>query len=171
MSYLKTPHRYTYVGSFLRPEKLKEARKNYENGSIDHDSLKKVEDECITELIKKIKELGYHVITDGEFRRATWHFDFMWGFEGIGHKKTKEGLTFHGEKALIDDTFMTGKLKFKGTHPFLDHFKFVKKFEDENTIAKMTILLQHNFILILVDQVIKLKQKNFIKIMKNLLMI
>ena len=139
MSYLKTPHRYTYVGSFLRPEKLKEARKNYENGSIDHDSLKKVEDECITELIKKIKELGYHVITDGEFRRATWHLDFMWGFEGIGHKKTKEGLQFHSEKALIDDTFITGKLKLNGTHPFVEHFKFVKKFEDENTVAELTI--------------------------------
>ena len=139
MSNLKTPQRYTYVGSFLRPEKLKEARKNYENGSIDHNTLKKVEDECITELIKKIKELGYHVITDGEFRRATWHLDFMWAFEGIGHKKTEKGLPFHGENALIDDTFITGKLKLNGIHPFIEHFKFIKKFEDENTIAKMTI--------------------------------
>ena len=65
-----TPFRYDYVGSFLRPEKLKEARKAYSGGTITYDELKKVEDECITELISKIKELGYPVITDGEFRRS-----------------------------------------------------------------------------------------------------
>ena len=139
MSNLKTPQRYTYVGSFLRPEKLKEARKNYEDGKIDYNSLKSVEDECITNLIKKLKELGYHIITDGEFRRATWHFDFMWGFEGVGHQKTKSGQPFHDEVAYIDDTYITGKLKLTKTHPFVEHFKFVKKFEDEKTIAKQTI--------------------------------
>ena len=43
------------------------------------EKLTAVEDECILELVAKIKELGYHVITDGEFRRSTWHLDFMWG--------------------------------------------------------------------------------------------
>ena len=96
MSKLQTPFRYDFVGSFLRPEKLKEARNQFDNGSIGYDELKKVEDESITELITKVKELGYHVITDGEFRRATWHLDFMWGFDGVGHTPTKTGLPFHG---------------------------------------------------------------------------
>lgn len=139
MKNLTTPFRYDYVGSFLRPEKLKKARANFEAGKITREQLKEVEDACILELVAKIKELGYHVITDGEFRRATWHLDFMWGFDGIEHKKTVDGnTTFDGEAAMIDDTFMVGKISVKN-HPFVDHFKFVKTLEDENTIAKQTV--------------------------------
>ena len=139
MSKLQTPFRYDFVGSFLRPEKLKKARNQFDNGSIGYDELKNVEDESITELITKVKELGYHVITDGEFRRATWHLDFMWGFDGVGHAPTKTGLPFHGEDAMVDDTYLVGKVGIKGEHPFVEHFKFVKQFEDENTVAKQTI--------------------------------
>ena len=139
MSNLKTPFRYDFVGSFLRPERLKEARRAFDNGNICYDELKKVEDETITELVSKLKELGYHVITDGEFRRATWYLDFMWALDGVGHKPTKTGLPFHGEDALVDDTYLVGKLKLSGEHPFVDHFRFVKQFEDENTVAKQTI--------------------------------
>lgn len=138
MSKLNTPFRYDYVGSFLRPEVLKKAREDYENGKITREDLTKVEDECITKLVIKQKELGYKVITDGEFRRATWHLDFMWGFNGVGHQKTETGLPFHGEAAMIDDTYLTGKVSL-GEHPFIEHFKFIKQFEDENTVAKLTI--------------------------------
>ena len=139
MSDLKTPFRYDYVGSFLRPEKLKKARADYETGTINAEQLKSVEDECIVQLVNKIKELGYHVITDGEFRRATWHLDFMWGFQGIEHKKTVDGnITFDAEAAMIDDTYMVGKISVKD-HPFVEHFKFMKALEDENTVAKQTI--------------------------------
>ena len=116
MSNVQTPFRYDYVGSFLRPEKLKQARRQFDEGKIPYAELKVVEDEAITELIGKIKELGYHVITDGEFR-----------------------LPFHGESAMIDDTYLTGKVGLSGEHPFVDHFRFVKQFEDEKTIAKQTI--------------------------------
>ena len=139
MSNLQTPFRYDFVGSFLRPEKLKKARRQFDEGKIDAAALKEVEDEAITELVSKIKELGYHVITDGEFRRATWHLDFMWGFDGIGHTPTKTGLPFHGEAAMVDDTYIVGKIGLTGEHPFVDHFRFVKALEDENTVAKQTI--------------------------------
>ena len=139
MSNLQTPFRYDFVGSFLRPEKLKKARRQFNEGKIDAAALKKVEDEAITELVSKIKELGYHVITDGEFRRATWHLDFMWGFDGIGHTPTKTGLPFHGEAAMVDDTYIVDKIGLTGEHPFVDHFRFVKALEDENTVAKQTI--------------------------------
>lgn len=139
MSNLQTPFRYDFVGSFLRPEKLKKARRQFNEGKIDAAALKKVEDEAVTELVSKIKELGYHVITDGEFRRATWHLDFMWGFDGIGHTPTKTGLPFHGEAAMVDDTYIVGKIGLTGEHPFVDHFRFVKALEDENTVAKQTI--------------------------------
>ena len=134
-----TPFRYDYVGSFLRPETLKRARRDFEEGKISKEELTKVEDAAILDLVEKQKKAGYHVITDGEFRRATWHLDFMWGFDGIGHVPTKTGLPFHGESAMIDDTYLTGKVGLSGEHPFVDHFRFVKQFEDEKTIAKQTI--------------------------------
>ena len=139
MSKLHTPFRYDYVGSFLRPERLKKARADYEGGKINKAELTVVEDDCIRELVAKVKELGYHVITDGEFRRSTWHLDFMWGFNGVEHRKTVDGnTTFDAEAAMIDDTYMVGKISVK-SHPFVEHFKFVKALEDENTVAKQTI--------------------------------
>ena len=139
MSSLQTPFRYDYVGSFLRPERLKKARADFESGMINPAQLKEVEDECILDLFSKIKDLGYHVITDGEFRRSAWHLDFMWGFNGIEHRKTSAGnTTFNGEAAMIDDTYMISKISVK-EHPFVEHFKFIKALEDENTIAKQTI--------------------------------
>ena len=139
MSQLYTPFRYDFVGSFLRPEYLKKARADYEAGAMSAEELKKTEDKAITELVAKQKEAGYHVITDGEFRRATWHLDFMWAFDGVGHSKTETGLPFHGEAAMIDDTYVTGKISYKKNHSFVEHFKFVKALEDENTVAKLTI--------------------------------
>ncbi|MDO4285311.1 MAG: 5-methyltetrahydropteroyltriglutamate--homocysteine S-methyltransferase [Eubacteriales bacterium] len=138
MATLQTPFRYDYVGSFLRPAALKKARSEYESGAIDAAALKKAEDESITALVANQKKAGYHVITDGEFRRATWHLDFMWGFEGVGHKKTETGLPFHGEAAMIDDTYLTGRVSVD-SHPFVEHFRFLKALEDENTVAKQTI--------------------------------
>lgn len=138
MSKKNIPFRYDYVGSFLRPEALKRARADFEAAKITKEELKAVEDKLIIDLVEKQKKAGYHVITDGEFRRATWHLDFMWGFKGVEHKKTENGVAFQGEAALIDDTWLTGKLSVEN-HPFVEHFKFVKELEDENTIAKQTM--------------------------------
>ena len=139
MSELKTPFRYDYVGSFLRLEELKKARRQFDEGNISYEELKVVEDKAIAELIGKLKSLGYHAITDGEFRRATWHLDFMWGFDGVGHTPTKTGLPFHGEAAMVDDTYLVGKVGIAKEHPFVEHFRFVKQFEDEQTVAKQTV--------------------------------
>jgi methionine synthase II (cobalamin-independent) len=85
MSKLQTPFRYDFVGSFLRPQALKDAKAAYQVGKISKDELDKVVNEEITKVVAKQKELGFHVITDGEFRRTFWHLDFMWGFEGVAH--------------------------------------------------------------------------------------
>jgi 5-methyltetrahydropteroyltriglutamate--homocysteine methyltransferase len=132
------PFRFDIVGSFLRPENLKQAREEFAKGDITALELQRVEDIAITNLIAKQKEAGLTAITDGEFRRSSWHLDFMWAFEGIGHEKTKKGIPFHGEPALIDDTYLVGKISVNN-HPFVEHFKFVKLFEDENTVARQTI--------------------------------
>ncbi|MDF2803818.1 MAG: methionine synthase, vitamin-B12 independent [Anaerocolumna sp.] len=132
------PFRFDIVGSFLRPADLKQAREEFAKGIITAVELQSIEDKAITELIAKQKEVGLAAITDGEFRRSSWHLDFMWAFEGVGHEKTKNGIPFHGEPALIDDTYLVGKVSVNN-HPFVEHFKFVKLFEDENTVARQTI--------------------------------
>ena len=120
MNKTNTPFRYDYVGSFLRPAALKQARADFQSGRIDAAALKAVEDDAIRDLVAKQKAAGYHVITDGEFRRATWHLDFMWGFHGVGHTPTKTGLPFQGEAAMLDDTYLTGKVSVD-EHPFVEH--------------------------------------------------
>lgn len=138
MSKIQTPQRYDFVGSFLRPKALKDAKTAFANGKISKEELDKVTDEEIRKVVAKQKELGFHVITDGEFRRSFWHLDFMWGFEGVEHKATGNGVQFNGELAVLDDTFLVGKIKAKA-HPFVEGFKFLKQFEDADTVAKYTI--------------------------------
>lgn len=138
MSTLKTSFRYDFVGSFLRPQALKDAKEQYKAGKLGQDEYDKVVNEEITKLVAKQKELGFHAITDGEFRRSFWHLDFMWGFEGVEHKDTGNGVKFDAELAKLDDTYLVGKIKAKA-HPFVEYFKFLKQFEDENTVAKYTI--------------------------------
>ena len=138
MSTLKTPFRYDFVGSFLRPEKLKAAKKAFEEGTITKEELDRVTDECVTEIVAKQKAAGFHAITDGEFRRKFWHLDFMWGLEGIEHIELDHGYFFHGEETTHGSVRVTGKISGE-QHPFVEHFKFVKQFEDEHTIARQTI--------------------------------
>ena len=138
MSNFYTPFRYDYVGSFLRPESVKEAKKQFEEGKISKDQLDTVINDAIRDVVAKQKAAGYHVITDGEFRRTYWHLDFMWGFEGVAHTQSGSGVPFHAELAAVEDTYLVGKVKAKA-HPFVEYFKFLKQFEDENTVAKYTI--------------------------------
>lgn len=137
-SKIKSPYRYDFVGSFLRPENLKQARKDFKAGKITSEQLTAIEDEAIRSLVAKQKAAGYHIITDGEYRREYWHLDFMWGLEGVGHEQTGSGVQFNGELAALEDTFLTGKVK-AAPHPFVEYFKFLKQFEDEETVAKYTI--------------------------------
>ena len=46
-----TPFRYDYVGSFLRPETLKRARRDFEEGKISKEELTKVEDAALLDLV------------------------------------------------------------------------------------------------------------------------
>ena len=118
MSTLKTPFKYDFVGSFLRPQALKDAKSKYKNNEISQEEYDKIVNDEITKLVAKQKELGYHAITDGEFRRTFWHLDFMWGFGGVEHKDTGNGVPFNAELAVLDDTYLVGKIKAK-PHPFV----------------------------------------------------
>lgn len=138
MSNLRAPFRYDYVGSFLRPETIKKARADFKEGKITAEDLRKIENEEITKLVEKQKKAGYHVITDGEFRRSYWHLDFMWGLNGMKEIELDHGYFFHGEETTHGSVEVTGKISGEN-HPFVEDYKFVKQFEDENTVAKQTI--------------------------------
>lgn len=135
---INAPFRADIVGSFLRPEVLKEARANYAVGKIDVAALKAVEDKCIKELIEKQIANGLPVITDGEFRRAYWHLDFMWGLNGVEHIELDHGYQFHDEETTKGSCAITGKISGEN-HPFVEHFKYVKQFEREGVVARQTI--------------------------------
>lgn len=134
----KTPLRADIVGSFLRPAELKEARAAHAAGQLDDDALRAVEDRLIADLIRKQKEHGLKVITDGEFRRSYWHLDFMWGLQGVEHIELEHGYQFHGEETTRGSIRLTGKISGEN-HPFVDHYRFVKQFEETGIEARQTL--------------------------------
>lgn len=139
MAYIKNaPFRADVVGSFLRPDVLKQARADFAADVIDEAALRAVEDEAIRDLVAKQKAAGLHVITDGEFRRSYWHLDFMWGLQGIERRVSRSGYQFHDEETTADTAVVTGKISGEN-HPFVEHFKFVKALEEEGQVARQTI--------------------------------
>lgn len=132
------PFRADIVGSFLRPERLKNARKQFEEGSLSKEALTEVENGCIRELVEKELEVGLLAVTDGEFRRSYWHLDFMWGFDGIDRVTMGRGYLFHGEETRADSARVVGKIRFVD-HPFLAHYHFLKEIVGDRAIARQTI--------------------------------
>lgn len=122
------PYRADHVGSLLRPQSVKDARKKYfEEKSISAEDLKAVEDEAIPGLIRMQEEVGLHVVTDGEARRSFWHYDFMGALTGfeLDERDPSEGVQFHGVNLRPIFPTITGKLDFPDDHPMLEHFKFL----------------------------------------------
>lgn len=132
------PFKFDNVGSFLRPAKLKAAREAFEEGSITQSELKNVEDITIKDLIEKQKEIGLEAITDGEFRRSWWHLDFFWGLGGIEKVDIGQGYKFAHVETRAETARLTGKLSGEN-HPFIEHFKYVQQFADDEIIARQTI--------------------------------
>lgn len=131
------PLRYDHVGSFLRPENLIKAREQYKAGAISLEQLTAVEDEEIIRVIQKQKESGVLGVTDGEFRRSWWHFDFLGGLDGVEYYEKATGLNFHKMETRKEGIRITGKIDFS-THPFIQHFEFLKQHAGD-AVAKQTI--------------------------------
>lgn len=132
------PIRYDIVGSFLRPDYLKNARDEFAKCKISAEDLKAVEDKAIADLIQKQKNAGLSVITDGEFRRSYWHLDFMWGFQGVKHIELDHGYYFQGEETTHGSIEVTGKISGEN-HPFVEHYKYVQQLAGDDVVAKQTI--------------------------------
>ena len=100
MQRTKPPFRADQVGSFLRPERLKEARARREKGEITAAQLRTVEDEEIKKLIKQQEDIGMQLATDGEFRRRSWFAGFVDAVAGLTHKSTEFNFMEEGEAKL-----------------------------------------------------------------------
>src|SRR5712692_7386016 len=96
------PFRAHHVGSLLRPPELLRAREDHAQGRIDAGQLRKIEDEAIRKAVRMQEEVGLRSATDGEFRRASWHMDFIYQIGGISKTEGKIAVQFRNEKGLIE---------------------------------------------------------------------
>ena len=155
----KAPFRLDHVGSFLRPERLKEARAKFNAGEINAEELERVENEEIIALIEKEKELGLKSVTDGEFRRAFWHLDFLENLDGVELVEVDHFSVQFKDKDVKPKTLrIVGKVDFSEKHPFVKHFKFLKEHAGD-TPVKLTI--PSPSMLHLITQV---REKNYVPI-------
>jgi 5-methyltetrahydropteroyltriglutamate--homocysteine methyltransferase len=130
------PFRADHVGSLLRPAAIKVAREQRARGEIGAEGLRAIEDREIETAIAKQEQIGLKLATDGEFRRAWWHFDFFRALKGVTFYTTDHGIQFHGVQTKAETIKIDGKIAFAG-HPMLEHFKFLKA--HARLTAKMTI--------------------------------
>ncbi len=90
------------MGSLLRPPELHAARADHRAGRIDAEALREVENRCIDEVIAMQRDLGLRSVTDGEFRRTSWHMDFIYQLEGIDSTDEKLLVHFHNAEGDLD---------------------------------------------------------------------
>ena len=106
---------YDIVGSFLRPEEIKTARKAFKDGTISKEELTKAEDLAIANLVEKEVSHGLKYVTDGELRRRWWHLDWLKEFDGFETKHfTKE---INGTINEIELGTITGKVFYNKSTP------------------------------------------------------
>ena len=124
------PFRADHVGSLLRPPQLLQARDDHAAGRIDADALRAVEDDAIREVVRKQEEVGLRSATDGEFRRASWHMDFIYQLDGITREAGNIAVRFHRPDGDIEFTpaalHVNGKLGVSKTI-FGDAFRFLQQ--------------------------------------------
>ena len=115
---------------------IKDARAKREKGAITAEQVKTVEDAEIKKIIAKQEECGLQLATDGEFRRAWWHFDFLCALDGVEMKQIDHGIQFAGVQTKAERPDVVGKVGFS-SHPMIEHFKFLKA--NTRAVPKMTI--------------------------------
>ena len=118
------PFRADHVGSLLRPAELAEARDKAKRGEISPEQCRAVEDACIREAVQMQQAVGLRAVTDGEFRRDWWHFDFQCGFDGVELRDETFGTEF-SSGLPIPSTYVAGKVAYPAGGIMTDHLRFV----------------------------------------------
>jgi 5-methyltetrahydropteroyltriglutamate--homocysteine methyltransferase len=118
------PFRADHVGSLLRPKELQDARAKWKGGDLPHEALRAVEDRCIAAAIAKQEDIGLRAATDGEYRRAYWHYDFVSGLDGVEVYEPEQKIQFHGGVPLGHKLRVNGRIAW--TRPtMIDHYQFL----------------------------------------------
>ena len=118
--------RADHVGSLLRPQGLAKLRKGLAIGDgRTGQRLRKAENAEIAKAIKRQEDIGLLAVTDGEYRRSFWHYDFMGMLDGIDLEEREEGIQFAGKTLRPIYPVIRSRLAFPDDHPMLDHFRYV----------------------------------------------
>ncbi|MEK3712025.1 5-methyltetrahydropteroyltriglutamate--homocysteine S-methyltransferase [Bacillus sp. FSL K6-1005] len=133
----KPPFRADQVGSLLRSEPVKKARLQKAAGEMTAEQLRQIENDEIIRIVEKQKETGLNVVTDGEFRRAWWHFDFLENLDGVEPFIPEQGIQFHNVQTKARGIKVTGDIDFSN-HPMLEDYSFLHGIAGDAT-PKMTI--------------------------------
>ena len=135
------PFRADHVGSLLRPQALLTARENFAAGQLDAARLRAIEDEAIAAAVARQEEVGLQSATDGEFRRASWHMDFIYQLGGIGKAPGNLAVKFRNAAGMIEFTpaamHIDGKIRLDRTI-FGDDFAYLQSVVKSAT-PKLTI--------------------------------
>jgi 5-methyltetrahydropteroyltriglutamate--homocysteine methyltransferase len=137
MQRTKPPFRADQVGSLLRSAPVKAARTRRLAGDITAAQLTAVEDDEIAKLVARQESIGLQAVTDGEFRRSWWHYDFLSHLDGVELVSVAQGLQFKGVETKAEGLHVHGKIDFPADHPMIGHFKFLKSVA--RAVPKMTI--------------------------------
>jgi methionine synthase II (cobalamin-independent) len=136
------PFRADHVGSLLRPASLRAARDDFAAGRIGAAQLRAIEDDAITAAVAMQASAGLQTATDGEFRRASWHMDFIYQLGGVSKTPGNLAVKFHNPGGDIEFTpaaiYVDGKIKLNGTI-FGDDFAFLQSVVGPGQTAKLTI--------------------------------
>jgi len=92
----RPPFRADHVGSLLRPPDLQAARAEHAAGRLPPEALRAIEDRCIERAIRMQEDIGLRAATDGEYRRAYWHYDFVGGLAGVEVYEPEQKVAFKG---------------------------------------------------------------------------
>jgi 5-methyltetrahydropteroyltriglutamate--homocysteine methyltransferase len=136
------PFRADHVGSLLRPAALLRARSDFAEGRIKAEDLRAAEDSAIRDVVRMQRDVGLKSATDGEFRRTSWHMDFIYQLGGIDPADEKITVHFRNEAGDLD--FEAAALRVHGKvgieHTiFGDHFAFLQEAAGPGVTPKLTV--------------------------------
>ncbi|MFT7654317.1 MAG: 5-methyltetrahydropteroyltriglutamate--homocysteine methyltransferase [Limisphaerales bacterium] len=135
---MQPPFRADHVGSLLRPAGVVAARQKYgaavvgPDGFATHPELQEIENAAIVKVVQMQESVGLQAVTDGEYRRSFWHYDFMGALNGLTLVEKNQGVQFHDKALRPIHPTITERLDFPSDHPMLEHFRYLA------SVAKVT---------------------------------
>jgi 5-methyltetrahydropteroyltriglutamate--homocysteine methyltransferase len=136
------PFRADHVGSLLRPPELLQAREGHAQGRVSAEELRGIEDEAISDVVQMQRDVGLKSVTDGEFRRASWHMDFIYQLDGISKAPGNMSVQFHNAEGDIEFTpaalHIGSRIGLTDTI-FAEPFEYLQSLAQDGQTPKLTI--------------------------------